>query len=58
MPKDKLPKQAHTPMTQRGVGDYYGTGIKQKVGKMRDSYMVDSMPMSPKKMKTSPKSLA
>jgi len=55
----KKPKsvEAHTMHTKYGMGDYYGTGIKQKVGRMRD----DSMGMTalpPKKLKTPPKNLA
>jgi hypothetical protein len=38
-----------------GMGDYYGTGIKAKLGKLRDTSFgfVD-----PKKVKTPPKNLA
>ena len=50
-------KVSHTPSSKKGLGDYYGTGIVAKIGKMRD----DSMGMhqiTPSKMKTPPKSLA
>jgi hypothetical protein len=48
---------AHTANTKYGMGDHYGTGIKQKLGRMRD----DSMGMkalTPKKLKKPPKNLA
>lgn len=50
-------KFSHTSGSQKGLGDYYGTGIVAKLGRMRD----DSMGMhaiSPKKLSTPPKSLA
>lgn len=56
--KSKKPyKTSHTAGSQKGLGDYYGTGIVAKLGRMRD----DSMGMhqiTPAKMKTPPKSLA
>lgn len=53
----KTPKFSHTPKSPRGMGDYYGTGIRAKIGKMRS----DSMGMhqiTSKKLKTPPKNLA
>lgn len=50
-------KEAHSANAKYGMGDYYGTGIKAKVGRMRD----DSMGMNavtPSKLKKPPKSLA
>jgi len=50
-------KFSHTPRSQKGLGDYYGTGIVAKIGRIRD----DSMGMhqiTPAKMKKPPKSLA
>lgn len=47
----------HTAHTKYGMGDNYGTGIRAKLGRMRD----DSMGMhevTPKKLKTPPKSVA
>jgi len=35
-------REAHTPNTKKGMGDYYGTSIKNPVGKMRS----DSVGMS------------
>jgi hypothetical protein len=56
-PKKTYSGQAHTPKSQKGLGDYYGTGIVAKIGTMRG----DSMGMqavSQKQMKKPPKSLA
>lgn len=55
--KPKKNKEWHSANAKYGMGDYYGTGIKAKVGRMRD----DSMGMNavtPKNLKTPPKSLA
>ena len=60
MPNREQPKKigpnkfAHTANTKYGMGDHYGTGIRAKLGIMRE----DSMGMkqlSPKKLKTPPK---
>lgn len=48
---------AHTQNTQFGMGDNYGMGIKQKIGKVRRSYS-DHIEMSRKKLKTPPRALA
>ena len=48
---------AHTPKTQMGMGDYYGTGIKNKVGRMRED-SIGHNPVSSRGMKRSPRSLA
>lgn len=55
--KPKPLKQAHTANTKYGMGDYYGTGVKQKLGRMRDDSM-GMLSLTPKKLKTPPKSLA
>jgi len=50
-------KNAHTPNTKIGMGDNYGSAIKNKIGKMRE----DSMGMTavtPAKLKKPPRSLA
>ncbi len=57
MYKPKTSTTAHTSKTSKGMGDYYGTGIKQSVGKMR-SPSVGMTPASAKKVKTPPRSLA
>lgn len=48
---------SHTQDTQYGMGDYYGMGIKQKIGKARRSYS-DYGELTLKQLKTPPKSLA
>lgn len=35
MKTPKSIKMAHTPATQIGMGTYYGSAIKQKMGKMK-----------------------
>jgi len=49
-------KQAHTANTKYGMGDNYGTGIKNKMGKMREGMGMQTL--SQKKIGTPPKSLA
>lgn len=49
-------KFAHTADTPYGMGDNYGTGIKAKLGRVRDDTM-GYVAMSPKKLKTPPKSV-
>ena len=49
-------QQAHAPKSQFGVGDFYGTGIKAKIGQVRGSYFGPRT--SDGKMGTPPKSLA
>tara|TARA_R110000868_G_scaffold121883_4_gene323356 strand:- start:7093 stop:7269 length:177 start_codon:yes stop_codon:yes gene_type:complete len=47
---------AHTSKTKKPMGDYYGTGIKQKVGKSRSDSMANPVPKS--KLGVAPKKLA
>lgn len=49
--------ESHTQHTKYGIGDYYGTGFKAPVGRMR-SDSVGYRPVSRKQMGTPPKSLA
>lgn len=49
--------QAHTAKTKYGMGDNYGTGIKQPIGKPR-SGTVGLKPVTKKQVGTPPKSLA
>jgi len=57
MKKSKGLKTAHTSNSQIGSGDFYGTGIKQKVGRVREDYI--NMPSKkPNTIKKPPKSLA
>ena len=55
--KTKVKQEWHAPKTKFGMGDNYGTGIRAKLGRMRD----DSMGMHEvpkKKLLTPPRSLA
>lgn len=53
----KKPRFAHTANTKYGMGDYYGTGIKAKLGRVRDETM-GMVALTPKRLKTPPKGLA
>ena len=48
-------KEAHTPNTTRGMGDYTGTGVKAPVGKVK---VTMGMPNKTKSAKKAPRSLA
>lgn len=50
------PRFAHTSDTKKGVGNYYGTGVKNPVGKMREGMGMATL--SKKKLGTPPKKLA
>ena len=47
----------NTPRSAKGMGDYYGTGIVAKLGRLRDS-TVGMVNLSPKELSKPPKSLA
>ena len=49
--------QAHSDPKLTGMGDNYGTGVRQKIGQVRDSY-VTQMKKTKGKIKNPPKSLA
>jgi hypothetical protein len=53
----KAPKESHVANTKFGMGDYYGSGIKNKVGKMRENSM-GANDVSMKKLKSPPKKIA
>jgi hypothetical protein len=55
-PKYKKNIQAHTANTKYGMGDNYGTGIRQKLGKVRDD-TVGMVKLSKKQLGTPPKSI-
>jgi hypothetical protein len=57
MAKSKKFKQAHTDNVKHGMGDFYGSGVKNPVGKMR-SGSVGQVKASKKQLKNPPKSLA
>lgn len=48
---------AHTANTAYGMGDNYGSGIKAKLGRVREDTM-GMVKMGPKKLKKPPRSLA
>lgn len=54
----KIVKKGHTANTQKGMGDFYGNGIKAKVGTMRSSYTAPVNPVPAKKIKKPPATLA
>ena len=54
--KPKKPRFAHTANTKYGMGDNYGTGIKAKLGSIRDD-TVGMKKLSKKQLKTPPRSV-
>lgn len=50
-------KESHTANTMYGMGDYYGSGVKAKIGKLRGD-TVGIRPATRKQLKTPPKSFA
>lgn len=60
--KKRAPKtnrnQVHTPKSPKGMGDYYGTGIVAKIGRMRDESMGMQALTSTQMKKNPPRSLA
>lgn len=55
--KPKL-KQTHTAPVARGVGDGYGSGAKNPIGKPRSIMGIDAKPLSKKVLRKPPKNLA
>jgi len=55
-PKHKKNEFAHTANTKYGMGDNYGTGIRQKLGRVRDD-SVGMASLSKKQLRTPPKSV-
>lgn len=53
--KSKGLKNAHTPNTKYGMGDHYGSGVKQPLGKMREG--MGMVTLSKKKIGTAPRSV-
>ena len=51
-------KEAHTAPTKHGMGDYYGTGVTAKIGRMRDGTMLPGNPVKKSKLKIPPKATA
>ena len=57
MKGQKSAKNAHTANTKYGMGDYYGTGVKQKLGRVSDD-TIGMIRVSAKGLKKPPKSVA
>lgn len=53
--KTKKPRFAHTANTKYGMGDNYGSGIKAKLGKMREG--MGQATLSKKQLGTPPRSV-
>lgn len=58
MKKRAKHKEAHSSNTKFGMGDFYGDGIRNKIGRIRDSYVPNINPLSPKQLSKAPKKLA
>lgn len=56
--KSKKYIQAHTDNVKHGMGDYYGSGVRNPVGKIRDVSTPGQIPVSKGKLKKAPRSLA
>jgi len=56
MKKEKRAREWHGSSSKFGMGDYYGTGLKAKVGRIRDG--MNSPQVTPKELKTPPRTLA
>lgn len=56
MKKLKASLETHVSNTKQPSGDYYGTGVKNPTGRLRDSYITPDI--SPKKLGKPPKKLA
>lgn len=54
----KKSKQAHSANKKFGMGDFYGSGIRAKVGKIRQMYAPGENPVAPKQLKKPPRTLA
>lgn len=50
-------KQGHTSNQKIGMGDFYGQGVKQKMGRVIVDHMIDGK-VSSKKMGKPPRSMA
>lgn len=50
-------KEAHSSQMMSGMGDYYGTGQKNKMGRMRSSDYPGYMPVNKKQQGTPPTSV-
>ena len=57
MKNSKRLKQAHTSNAKKGMGDYYGSAIRAKFGRMRGD-TIGQVDLKPSQLKKPPKSLA
>lgn len=48
----KPKKESHASSSKIGMGDFYGTGVKQNVGHVREDYMTNISKKSVKRPKT------
>lgn len=53
--KPKL-RESHVAFTTHGTGDYFGTGVRNPQGRVRDETL-GFKPVTPKELKTPPKSV-
>jgi hypothetical protein len=56
MKKQKRLESAHTPRSPQGMGDFYGSGIRAKIGRMRDGIGFEAL--SKKQLSNPPKTFA
>ncbi len=56
MKKSGKSKASHTPASPKGMGDFYGSGVRNPIGKMRDGMGIPTINKT--KLKKAPKSLA
>lgn len=56
MKNKKAPKSAHTDNNKKGLGDYYGTGVRAKIGRVREDMI--SQNISSRNLRKPPQSLA
>lgn len=56
MKSSKALKTAHTSNSKFGMGDYYGQGVKNPIGRLRTDMIM--FQKAPKKINKPPKSLA
>lgn len=50
--------ESHTASTKKGMGTFYGSGVKNPSGKIRDVSSPGQNPLSKSKLKKPPRSLA
>lgn len=54
----KKHKEAHSMGQKYGMGEFTGSGIRAKIGKIRSMYAPGENPPTPKKLKKPPRTLA